>query len=478
MANREKFTILVLDDDFDVNTSVRTALELKYENVVSFTNAHEALESIGEINPDLVLLDIFLGSHNGIDLLEQFRKEGLRMPVIMITAFSDIKLAVQAMKLGAEDFIVKPLDLEQLELAVEKALENLITRRQVEVLTEQVKEDMPSEIIGDSKEIKSAVEMARRFSKADDTTVIILGESGTGKELMARFIHEKSDRKKGPFVAINCGAIPKELAESEFFGHEKGAFTGALDRREGRFEQANGGTIFLDEVGELSLDMQVRLLRVLQEKKFYRVGGNKEISVNVRVISATNRDLEKMVEENRFREDLFYRLNVASIQLPPLRERGNDIMTLATSFIKKFNKKLGRSITGFTKEAADVLLNYNWKGNIRELMNVIEHAVLLEPNNVIDIDSLKISSTTNKVVVANPTSGVKEVLEILEGKHRLVIANDGAPMSEVVKDLIVQTLKITNGNQIQAAKTLGISRARLRYRIEQLGINITGKIIS
>jgi DNA-binding NtrC family response regulator len=395
------------------------------------------------------------------------------MPVIVMTAFQDIKMAVRAMKLGAEDFIVKPLDLEQLEVACERALQNYDLRRQVDLLTEKIREDQPSEILGNSPGMQKAMEMAKIIAGAD-TTALLLGETGTGKELIARYIHDNSDRAKGPFVTLNCGAIPRELAENELFGYERGAFTGATEKiKQGRFEQAQRGTILLDEIAELSHELQVKLLRVLQERKFYRLGGSKEITVDVRVIASTNKELEKLVEEEKFREDLFYRLNVARVALPPLRERGSDIMVLSTSIVKEFNKKFNKNITGFTSEAVDILLNHPWKGNIRELRNVLERIVLLETANVISKESLSFIKG-----VSSPTTTVSMTKELQAGQHYLQIAGTGVTMGNVLKDLIIQTLNITNGNQIKAAKLLGISRAKLRYRIEQLGINITGKSIS
>lgn len=317
---KKNYTIVVIEDDPLVNETVKDIMSSKYSRVFTFEDAQKALDEMHIISPDLVLLDIFLGHHNGLEILDSLRKQGYAMPVIMMTAFSDIKMAVKAMKLGAEDFIVKPLDLEQLELSSEKALENYDLRRQVNILSEQLKEEKSSEIIGKSDGVRQAKDMAKVVSGAD-TTVLIYGESGTGKELLARYIHENSDRVKGPFVAINCGAIPKELAENELFGYERGAFTGATEKfRPGKFEQANHGTILLDEVGELTPDIQVRLLRVLQEQRFYRLGGQKEIQVDVRVVAATNKSLEELVEKGEFREDLFYRLNVAQVELPPLRE--------------------------------------------------------------------------------------------------------------------------------------------------------------
>lgn len=472
---KQNYTIVVIEDDPLVNMTVRDILSSKYSRVETFTDAQTGLDELHTIAPDLVLLDIFLGHANGLDILEQLRKQGYTMPVIMMTAFSDIKMAVRAMKLGAEDFIVKPLDLEQLEVAVERSLKNFDLRRQVNILSEQLKKEQPSEILGSSDGVRKALEMSKIIAKAEDTTVLILGESGTGKELMARYIHENSPRANGPFITINCGAIPRELAENELFGYERGAFTGATEKvKQGKFELATHGTILLDEIAELSLELQVKLLRVLQERRYYRLGGSKEISVDVRVIASTNKDLEKLVEEDKFREDLFYRLNVARIHLPPLRERGQDIINVATAFVKEFNTKFNKNVTGFSPEAADTLLTYPWKGNIRELRNVIERVVLLESNQIITKESLSFLKGVQVTTV--PMS--KTEIELPNGGHYLKISKTGASMGDVTKDLIIQTLNITGGNQIKAAKVLGVSRAKLRYRIEQLGINISGKTIS
>jgi len=475
---KQNYTIVVIEDDPLVNSTVKGILATKYTRVESFLDAEQAMDELHVVSPDLVLLDIFLGHMNGLDILESLRKQGYQMPVIMMTAFSDIKMAVRAMKLGAEDFIVKPLDLEQLEVSVERALANYDLRRQVDILSEQLRQERPSEILGNSEGMRKAMEMAKIIAGAEDTTVLILGESGTGKELMARYIHENSPRKKGPFITINCGAIPRELAENELFGYEKGAFTGATEKvKPGKFEQANHGTILLDEIGELSLELQVKLLRVLQERKFYRLGGTKEISIDVRIVAATNKDLEQQAEEGKFREDLYYRLNVATMYLPALRERGDDIMMLATAFVDKFNKKFGKHIKGFTSEAADMMINYQWKGNVRELTNVIERVVLLESADIISKESLHfLKPGGNKDSSAN--GGNQKAIVLQDGEHYLKISTAGASLATVTKDLILQTLQITNGNQIQCAKVLGISRAKLRYRLEQLGINISTKAIS
>lgn len=472
--SKKNYIIAIIEDDKLVSDTVCDILSETYSDVIVYNDAKQALEELGSLGPDLVLLDIFLGHANGLDILETVRNEGFKMPVIMMTAFSDIKMAVRAMKLGAEDFIVKPLDLEQLELSVQKALENYDLRRKVDILSEELSETKPSEIIGNSVGLRKALDMGKLFAKAENTTVLILGESGTGKELMARYIHEHSPRSKGPFVTINCGAIPRELAENELFGYEKGAFTGAIEKvKQGRFELANHGTILLDEIGELSLDLQVKLLRVLQEKKYYRLGGTKELSIDVRVIAATNKDLEEMVEENEFREDLFYRLNVASITLPPLRDRNEDILLLASNFVEKFNKSFGKNIKGFSPEAAAILQKYHWRGNIRELTNAIERVVLLEQDDIITKESLSFLRWERR----SPKNQEEQTQNIYltEGEHFLKISDQGAVMGNIIKDLIHQTLLITRGNQIKASKMLGISRAKLRYRLEQLDIDATSR---
>lgn len=366
------------------------------------------------------------------------------------------------------------MDIEQLEVAVQRCLENYDLKRQVSILEERLHREQSAQILGVSSGITRALQIAKIVASSDDTTSLILGESGTGKELIARYIHQNSARVKGPFISINCGAIPKELAENELFGYERGAFTGATEKvKQGRFEQANHGTIFLDEVGELSLEMQVKLLRVLQERTFYRLGGTKEVHIDVRVVAATNRNLEELVEQGRFREDLYYRLNVAMIDLPPLRERREDVILLATAFVREFNEKFGKKITGFKPEAAEMLSNYLWKGNVRELRNVIERVCLLETGNIITKDSLAFLKPQ-----AIPGKDIKSSRDLLPGQHYLEISPTGTSMGNVIRDLIIQTLKLTDGNQIKAAKVLEISRAKLRYRIEQLGVMISQKTIS
>ncbi|MDR0926686.1 MAG: sigma-54 dependent transcriptional regulator [Ignavibacteria bacterium] len=471
---KENYSIVVIDDDPLVNQTIKSIFIPKYERVEAFLDAAEALDKLHTINPDLLFLDIYIGYHNGIEILEQLRKEGWTMPVIIITAHHDINLAVKAMKLGAEDFALKPLNLEQLEISAKRSLHNKATMKRLEIAQEKLQIDQPNEIIGSSEGMRKALNTARIVASAENTTVLITGESGTGKELLAHFIHDNSPRAKGPFISINCGAIPRDLAENELFGHEKGAFTGATDKvKLGKFEQAQHGTILLDEVAELSQELQIKLLRVLQERKFFRLGGSKEVSIDVRVIAATNKNLENAIEDGTFREDLYYRLNVANILLPPLRDRGDDILTLAFSFVKEFNHKFGRAIKGVSPEAADILMHHSWKGNIRELRNIIERVVLLhESDDPITKEELSFVKSSSMLQVAGKATNI----EIPDRGHFLQISHNGAKMEDVVKDLIIQTLKLTGGNQVAATKLLDTSRARLRYRIEQYGI-VTDKTI-
>ncbi|MFN8368944.1 MAG: sigma-54 dependent transcriptional regulator [Candidatus Kapaibacterium sp.] len=473
---KQNYSIVIIEDDPLVGATIMEILSGKYERVEHFTDPYKAIEELESSSPDLILLDIYLGHANGLDILERLRAEGITIPVIVMTAFTDIKIAVRAMKAGAEEFIVKPIDLDQLEVAVERALRNYDLRRQVKLMTEELQREKPSEIIGKSDAITKAMNIAKIVAGASDTTALILGESGTGKELMARFIHQNSHRAKGPFITVNCGAIPKDLAENELFGYERGAFTGATEKvKQGRFEQANRGTILLDEVGELSMDMQVKLLRVLQERKFYRLGGSKEVAIDVRIIAATNRDLEILSEEGRFREDLYYRLNVATIFLPPLRERKDDILVLATSFIKEFNNKFRKNIQGFEPGAADILQQYQWKGNIRELRNVIERAVLLEQTNAISkeqLSFLRLDAPPRKNAFSQKPNLSLTGAELEQGEHQLSISKQGAPLGNVIRELLAQTFALAGGNNEQAAKMLSITPAKLKELMAENGMEI------
>lgn len=461
-----KFKILIIDDDDLVCISLKKLLQkLDYEVEVCL-DGDQAFNKVEEFQPDIILLDIYLTTQNGLNILKQFRKKYFNIPVIMITGYSDVKIAVTAIKSGAYDFLLKPIDIEQLQLVLKKALDGLMLKAEVEKLHQIIQSDeLTKDFFGKGTKIRRLINSVEKLAQSSDTTILLEGESGTGKEVFAKFIHQNSPRKNGPFIQINCSAIPKELAESELFGHEKGAFTGAAQKTKlGKFELANEGTILLDEIGELSLDLQVKLLRVLQEKKFYRLGGEKEISVNVKVIAATNRNLEVEVEKGNFRTDLFYRLNVARVFIPPLRERKEDIPLLVYTFIDEFANKFDKKIKDVDASALRLLESYPWKGNVRELRNVIERAVLL-----IEEDELK-------EYHLNPLLSSNAVHKEEENKFVLQIPAKGVAIDLVLKTLIQKTLKITNGNQVKAAKVLGLSRSKLRYRMEQLGIEVTKNI--
>ncbi len=458
-----KARILVADDEQILGTTLKKILgELGY-TVALCNRGEEFFQFLEDQKPDIVLLDIYLGEINGIQLLNRMRTEGWQTPVIMMTAHSDVSLAVRAMKEGAADFVVKPFDLNHLGVLIDKNLDHARLQTQVKLLQEELEEERSrSGIIGKSVTLRRAMETAQKLAMGENTTVLLEGESGTGKELMARFIHQQSSRREKPFVTLNCGAIPKELAESEFFGYEKGAFTGATEKmKQGKFELADGGTILLDEIRELSLDMQVKLLRVLEEKRFYRLGGTKEISVDVRVIAASNKELAREVEEGRFREDLFYRLNVASVRIPPLRNRREDVGDLTSAFLAEFSRRFNRSVPALTPEARLYLEQLPWKGNVRELRNAMERVVLL--NNVPALTPEHFGFLRPAATAGGAGSG--------NGKAFVLdIPSQGIRMSEVMKDLILKTLDIVGGNQVQAAKVLGLTRSKLRYRMEQLGI--------
>jgi len=457
--------ILIVDDDNLICMSLKKVLTKMGYNTEAVMEGDKVMEKVAEFQPDVILLDIYLTSHNGLDILKDLRKEYFHVPVVMITGYSDVKIAVSAMKLGAFDFLLKPIDMEQLQIVLAKVFEHLKLKSEAEKFHLLIKEDeITKEYFGRSKNIQRVLGQVEKLAQTD-TTILLEGESGVGKEVFAKFIHQHSPRVNSAFITINCAAIPKELAESELFGHEKGAFTGAAQKTKlGKFELAEGGTILLDEIGELSLDLQVKLLRVLQEKTFYRLGGEKEIKVDVRVIAATNRNLEEEVKKNTFREDLYYRLNVAKVTIPPLRERKDDIPILIYSFMKEFEAKFNKKIKGIDQEALEFLQQQYWKGNVRELRNTIERAVLM-----LEDDEFKIHHF-------NFLPSVKTTAPVDEDKFILKIPSKGISIDVVLKTLILKTLEITKGNQVRAAKVLGLSRSKLRYRMEQLGIEVTKKI--
>ncbi len=456
--------ILVIDDDDLVCKSLEKVIKRFGYEVDICMDAEKALPKVEKSNPDIILLDIYLKQVSGLDILKELQLKFPYVPVIMITAFADVNIAVQAMKLGAFDFLLKPIEIEYLKLILEKVVKHLNLKYEVDKLSTLVEgEKITREMFGKSKSIIRVVNEVEYLAKSEDTTILLEGESGTGKEVFARYIHQQSPRAGKVFIPINCGTIPKDLAESELFGHEKGAFTGASSRTKlGKFEIGNNGTILLDEIGELSLDLQVKLLRVLQERKFYRLGGEKEIALNVRIIAATNKDLEEEVKKGNFREDLYYRLNVAKIKLPPLRERLEDIPILAYSFVNYFASKFGKSVSVISDDAMEMLLKQRWSGNVRELRNSIERAMLMAEGKELKAKHFYFLSNN------------KEIGD--DDKYNLTIPSSGIKIDVVLRDLILKTLEITNGNQVKAAKVLGLSRSKLRYRMEQLDIEVIKKI--
>jgi DNA-binding NtrC family response regulator len=444
-------TILVADDDPYIGKVLTDRLQSLGHRVLLAATGKEVLELLERHDPQAALLDIAMPDITGIDVLKEIRRRGRDFPVVMITAYGSIDLAVQAMREGAYDFIPKPFKPDHIALVVGKALEQRRLRRRVEALVEE-SEKRHRLLIGKSARMSQAVEAARKAASAR-ATVLLLGESGTGKELFARAIHNWGERKEGPFVAINCVGLSKELLESELFGHEKGAFTGAHQMKKGKMELVHGGTVFLDEVGDISSDVQAKLLRFLQEREFERVGGTKLIRVDVRIVAATNRDIPTYVRDGRFREDLYHRLNVIPITLPPLRERKEDISELCHFFLGRFSLEAKKQFTGITADALDRLTSYNWPGNVRELANVIEHAVVLG-------QGLEITDADLPPTIRGHEPGVTP---------------DRFSYRDAVDDfrraLVVKALARTRGNRIAAAKTLGLHEKSLIRLIRALQIH-------
>jgi len=443
--------VLVVDDDAASRRLLEVRLRPLECDVATAGNGEQALTAIRKEVPDLVLLDLQMPRMGGIEVLRALRKEEIHVPVIVITAHGSVETAVEAMKEGAYDFITKPVDANHFDIVVRKALEREGLKRELELFSEDADRRYRL-VIGQSAKVKEAVETARKVATST-ATVLLLGESGTGKEIFARAIHNWSERKNQPFVAINCVGLSKELLESELFGHEKGSFTGADQLKKGKMELANGGTVFLDEVGDVSQELQTKLLRFLQEREFDRVGGIRPIHVDVRIVAATNRDLDVAVKEGRFREDLFYRLNVVPIMLPPLRERREDIPTLARHFLQRFAKEVKKNLSEISHETLGKLSAYDWPGNVRELANVIERAVVLGQGPEIVPHDLPA-----RIVVAQsvPQS---------DG-----ISYRGA-MDAYRRQLVMRALAQTQGNRAAAARALGLHEKYFLRLLKSLEIS-------
>lgn len=445
-----KGTILVIDDEMDTCEVMRDRLESMGHRVMTATNGKQGLELLEQHTLQLVLLDIEMPGMNGLEVLKEIRKREHDVVVVMITAHGTLERAVQAMREGAYDFIPKPFEPDHIALIVKKALERETLRRGVELLSEEV-DGRHRMVVGQSAPLNRALETARKAA-ASKSTVLLLGESGTGKEIFARAIHNWSDRKDQPFIAINCVGLSRELLESELFGHEKGAFTGALNLKKGKMELGHGGTIFLDEVGDISTELQTKLLRFLQEREFERVGGTKAINVDVRIIAATNRDLDSLIQQGRFREDLYYRLNVVRVTLPPLRERKEDIPILANYFLRRFAVETKKSFTQLTQETLEKLIAYEWPGNVRELANVIESAVVLGQGPMLTASDLP-----------------AKIFSVAPARMRDAFSYHQA-IESYRRELILKVLAQTHGSRAAAAQVLGIQRTYLSRLIKTLRI--------
>jgi two-component system response regulator HydG len=451
-------TVLVVDDDSAHRTMLRTLISGWGYAVSEADDGAAAIENVKEIPYDLVLMDVRMVKVSGLEALEKIKTYNPAIPVIIMTAFSSVETAVDALKQGAHDYLTKPLDFDKLRLTLERAMEHTRLKEENRLLRESLGKQFDSRnIIGKSPSMIKLLETVAQVAPSE-ATVLITGESGTGKELIAGAIHFNSLRKNGPFVKINCAAITETLLESELFGHEKGAFTGADRRKEGRFSQAHGGTLFLDEVSEMSLMMQVKLLRALQEREFNRVGGETTIKVDVRVIAATNKNLMEQINEGAFREDLYYRLNVVELHVPPLAKRKEDIPLLAQHFLEMFIAKNQKEIKGFTPGALDNLIRYDWPGNVRELMNAIERGVVLARSSYLDVTDFPFMK--NSSFQSDPDAACPETFSV-EGD---------LPLEEIEKSAILKTLEATDGNKSEAARRLGITRKTLHKKLKAYGV--------
>ncbi len=455
-------TILVIDDEEFIQLTLKSIFENEDYKIIIESNGTGALKRIEKEKVDLVFLDLNLPDMNGLDVLKKIKKRQPGLLVIIMTGYASVESAVQSIKLGAYDYIKKPFKADVIKLITKLGFETLELKKKVQALeAEKISRESIDEILGSSEKILKVKRQIVEFAKYDEETVLITGESGVGKELAAKAIHKLSPRNGKEFVEINCASIPDNLLESELFGYEQGAFTDAKRRKIGIFEKAEGGTIFLDEIGEMSLQLQAKLLRVLEDKKFRRLGSTKDIGLNIRIIAATNKDLKEAIEKKEFREDLYYRLDVLRISIPPLRKRGEDVLILAKFFLDFYNKKFEKNIKGFTEEARKFLLSYDWPGNVRELKNLIARVSILTTSEFIELSDFPAELLKNKTEL----NCLEEAEEILLGKESLddILGN-------FEEKIIKNALKKSNFNVSKTAQLLKIPRETLRYKIKKYGL--------
>jgi len=448
--------ILVVDDEHLIRWSLEQNLKKQGYEVIMAGTGEDALQMAREQQPDLVLLDIQLPGISGIEVLEKIKDFDEDIIVIMLTAHGGLETAVNAMRLGAYDYVSKPFNLDELTIIIKKSLENSDLKQEVVRLRSETKKSAPN-IIGSSQQTKYLLEVLEKVAKSEASTVLVQGESGTGKELVAKWIHYSSSRAEKPFIAINCAAVPATLLESELFGHEKGAFTDAKATKKGLFELADGGSVFLDEIGDMEMGMQAKLLRFLEDRSFRRIGGARVYTVDVRIISATNKDLQKSIAEKSFRNDLYYRLQVIPIFLTPLRERKEDVIALAQHFVELYNKDFNKKVQGIAGMAERMLLDYSWPGNVRELKNVIERAIILGNDETVLLEHLPLEIVAR---ASNPGGAPMSAFRL---------PPEGIDIEEVEKELIRQALEITEWNQSKAAKKLTLGIDAFRYRMKKFG---------
>ncbi len=457
--------ILIVDDEKNMRLILSKILKNAGYEIYQAESGKQALKEVKKSSPDLVLLDLKLPDINGIEVLEKIKQHDNFIIVIMLTAYGDLKNAVEAMKLGAYDYLKKPFDNEEMILVIEKALENLRLSREVKLLRDRLDEKISiKEMMGESAQIRKVIKLVEQVASTN-MSVFLEGKTGTGKELIARMIHQKSPRKDGPFIAVDCGAIPESLFESELFGHEKGAFTDAISTHTGKFEQANGGTIFLDEINNLPLNLQPKFLRTLEEKAINRLGGRGVRQIDVRVVVASSMNIVDQMEKGEFRDDLFYRLNEFKIDIPSLWQRKDDIPAIANYFLKRACIEMKKNINGFTTEAMNYLIDYRWPGNVRELKNVVKRAVLLAQDDYIKKEHLIFITFYKRV----------DEFDIISSKVNEQLRNSDTSLHSVLEkveiDILKQALKLSNGKKAKAAKMLGLSRYTLYRKLKLLGLD-------